>query len=133
MIKITEDYVSFELAKLLDEKGFDIVTNCSYYIGSSDEYVCKYGDLIGHPAFHYDKFISAPTHQRAMKWLREIHKIHVEIWPTYDTDTDEHTGWGITVSDLSDFGGVYLGDASGYKTYEEAVEVALKTTLENFV
>ena len=31
---VTEDYVSFEIAKLLKEKGFDCNTNC-YYVEDS--------------------------------------------------------------------------------------------------
>lgn len=54
---ITEDYVSFNTAKLLKEKGFD--EECQQY----------YGD------YKY----SCPTLQMAMKWLREVHNLFIFI------------------------------------------------------
>jgi len=121
----TEDYCSYEIAKLLKEKGFDGV--CDYAYSNK-------GNWFEIDRSNFDEvYCLRPTLQMAMRWLRDMHKLYIEIWPTYDMDTEEHTGWEITVSDLSDFGGAYLGDAGSYKTYEEAVEVALKTSLENFV
>lgn len=129
-MEIKEAYCSFEVSKLLKEKGFD--DSCLSYFWS-EGIDTSYTDIPFTQKNMYEGQILRPTHQMAMKWLREIHKIHIEIWPTYNMETEEHTGWGITVTDLSDFGGVYLSDAGSYKTYEEAVEVALKTSLENFV
>lgn len=79
-IKITEDYVSFETAKLLKEKGFDIITETAYYIGDNNRPHCKYGDFLGHrPDFRNETSISAPTLQMAMKWLREVHNIFFSV------------------------------------------------------
>lgn len=77
---ITEDYVSFETAKLLKEKGFD--EYCGYY--TSD------GEYCGYCVYNHKgkSFISAPTLQMAMKWLREVHNIAIEtewehLWYAY--------------------------------------------------
>lgn len=71
MQNITEDYVSFNTAKLLKEKGFD--EYCGYY--SSD------GEYWGYCTYNHNgkDYISAPTLQMAMKWLREVHNMHIEI------------------------------------------------------
>jgi hypothetical protein len=73
---ITEDYVSFETAKLLREKGFREPT-LAYAYGQ---------DMIGYynqPRVTDDYKVEAgryplPTLQMAMKWLREVHKLHIE-------------------------------------------------------
>lgn len=81
-LMITEDYVSFETAKLLKEKGFD--EKCMSYYGhgkfhlGNHEYIKSNTDRDG-VAFNgvpYDAY-NAPTLQMAMKWLREKHKITI--------------------------------------------------------
>ena len=106
---IKEDYVSFETAKLLKEKGFDEPTlyHCLYdnnVITHSKE--CKY--------FRNSELINAfdvPTLQTAMKWLREKHNIFIEIsvdeelneygyqWALFDNTTKRirpYAGWSDT-------------------------------------
>ena len=64
MATIGEDYVSFETAKLLKEKGFD--QSCAtYYLKDKQVY-------------------AAPTQAMAMKWLREVHDIKIMICPCAD-------------------------------------------------
>ena len=60
---ITEDYVSFETAKLLKEKGFE-------------------------QPIDYEKWFPKITLQMAMKWLREVYNIAIEtewehLWYAY--------------------------------------------------
>ena len=74
MATITEDYVSFETAKLLKDKGFDVPCMGRYSVRSKEFHLdctrlCNNGGLFE---------CSAPTHQMAMKWLREVHKLHIE-------------------------------------------------------
>jgi len=75
-----EAYVSFEVAKLLKEKGFDWVVN-TYYCDD-----CDYAqhDIIEYNKENYNSHkihISAPTQQMACRWLREEHNILVCILP----------------------------------------------------
>ena len=67
---IIEDYVSFETAKLLNEKGFDEYTSMVYN---------QNGSFMPNGAIEdtYQTFYSAPTLQMAMKWLREVHGLHI--------------------------------------------------------
>lgn len=121
---ITEDYVSFETAKPLKEKGFD--EKCFYcfddVIGESRLsrlLICNNSELVEH---HY----SAPTLQMAMKWLREVHKIHIEI--------GYNVGYfPVCISTKTNETIPYKPMQGKDFTYEQACEVAIKYCLENLI
>jgi len=135
-----EDYVSFETAKLLKEKGFNepcrFIYDAGYFcsIASTD---CRwnegYGELVeelSNSEFSgIDNRISAPTLQMAMKWLREVHKLYCDI----------RVGDGDFVIDIislkdGEFGcEVVEPESCVYLTYEEACEAAIKYCLENLI
>ena len=144
---ITEDYVSFEVAKLLKEKGFlkdvdlRMTQNLSFYdnIGLHHNLNKWYDSLI------QDKidFVVAPTHQMAMKWLREMHKIQICV---EQNPYDAWHYWGFSMSYIDEKINELPNPTQAfihicptkipnncYKTYEEAVEVALKYCLENLI
>ena len=125
---ILEDYVSFETAKLLKEKGFD--EPCRAYwddqpkldvhtLFSSVESI-KNSERVGNT-------ISCPTHQMAMKWLREKHIVIVVEPDFFNLDYDV-VSWKYTVwfDDNAE-------DNAGFTSYEETVEAALKYSLENLI
>lgn len=102
-----EDYCSFEVAKLLKEKGFDGET---------------------HTTFDKDGYTQPSiTHQMAMKWLREVHNIDICAFP-YQAD---YILYSYNVKIYKDKE-IYL-TITDSKTYEESVEAALKYTLENLI
>lgn len=72
---ITEDYVSFETAKLLKEKGFNEL--CRYYYSSKGKMYRTYG--LKDRNYTGVNTYSAPTLQMTMKWLREEHNIFIQI------------------------------------------------------
>lgn len=131
---ITEDYVSFETAKLLKEKGFDCNTNCYYIEDFKDLYYSpirqNHNKRIINNEFDIDINIpsgkmSAPTLQMTMKWLREVHKIFISIqqhmdmsyvWYAYEDGAPK--GWD---------------RESHNSTYEEACKAAIKYCLENLI
>lgn len=84
---IKEDYVSFEIAKLLKEKGFvgerEIGCRCGFY-EQNKEYPNQinlvYDDL-NNSELECNECLRF-THQMAMKWLRETHGIHIVIHPS---------------------------------------------------
>ena len=112
---ITEDYVSFETAKLLKEKGFD--EPCIYvyrHDGSEDIWDADKEDIA----------CQKPTLQMAMKWLREKHNIFVRIIQSHiDTCTYE-IYWNH---------GDFRQPRTYYDTYEEACEIAIKYCLEHLI
>jgi hypothetical protein len=122
---ITEDYVSFETAKLLKEKGFD--EKCLHYYEDNrhrDEGI-KFSDWcnIEYSNSEIGRRFTCPTLQMAMKWLREVHNIdisiiplrsHKEYLPRIESDTISY-------------------DAIPCRKYEEACEVAIKYCLEKLI
>lgn len=137
---ITEDYASFEVAKLLKNKGFNEETE---YIFSNNGKLLKLSylgikDLTNADCNEYHTWqftiegvasiISAPTHQMVMKWLREIHKTFISI--TYEND-------GVFTANLKvPLKGVDCmidNKHNCWLTYEEAVEASIKYSLENLI
>lgn len=120
MARITEDYVSFETAKLLREKGFNEPCRAVYEEKILRIKLCDYlnSDL--------SSYVCAPTLQMAMKWLREVHNIDIII---FHEKLPNDCYWArIERHPFTEF-----QQESEYKTYEEAVEAALKYTLENLI
>lgn len=129
---VTEDYVSFETARLLKEKGFNEKVICYYDDGGSlnlnkfVEFQCcneGYGSSV----------FAAPTQSMVMKWLREVHNICITIYP------DKTKGYEAVLYDTKDnveiilqsFGifGAHIFEDS----YEEACEAAIKYCLDNLI
>ena len=75
---IKEDYVNFDVAVLLNEKGFDVP---EYIVG---HIYTENGSIQSVSGVEYDGVdcIAAPTLYMAMKWLREKHNVHIEILMT---------------------------------------------------
>ena len=146
---ITEDYVSFETAKLLKEKGFKMWCYKSYGTavyhkgvpisfdeecdlkdeGLEDEIEYVEGGCL------YDfgcdnrkedaKVYAAPTLQMAMKWLREKHNIAIETeW--------EHL-WYAYIKPMTSKPSEEDYCQCKSSKYEEACEDAIKYCLENLI
>ena len=68
---IQEQYVSFETAKLLKEKGFD---------EPSRLYWRNYSDFCFEHTKYFvtakDVYLLRPTQQMAMRWLREVYNLY---------------------------------------------------------
>ena len=128
---ITEDYVSFEVAKLLKEKGFDVFGDGSY--GTETEIHREYSPFgkirdcsTSKPS---QKGYPAPTLQMAMKWLREVHNISIE--PLVDFGSGDEYWWTADVGYIKKDG--LIDELCGYNSYEEAAEAAIKYCLENLI
>lgn len=71
---ITEDYVDFEVAKILKEKGFDEC--CRAFITPNVDFALESdGRVFNHILL--DNGYAAPTLQIVVKWFRETH--HIDI------------------------------------------------------
>ena len=130
---ITEDYVSFETAKLLKEKGFDWGCEKAYISSeawSEANYEPPYTNKSFNEYFEKD-CCTKPTLQMAMKWLREVHKIHIQIWILeengYWFDIEKILNAQYKHKPLYSTG---LEDIY-FKSNEEACEAAIKYCLEN--
>lgn len=122
---VKEDYVSFETAKLLKEKGFNETCD-NYYDQSSDE---PQQLTLDEMYYSYDEFIKAPTLQMAMKWLREVHNIAMNIG--WGEIFENKFQWWCIILNIKD--GSILRESEYCATYEEAVEAAIKYCLKNLI
>lgn len=114
---ITEDYVNFETAKLLKEKGFD--------------WDCKSKRFYPEPDYDQESpnGVYAPTLQTAMKWLRENKKVFISIGHC-EYPTEHNVTW---IPEITTFDSVFPDSAIEYDTYEQACEAAIKYCLENLI
>ena len=115
---ITEDYVSFDTAKLLKEKGFDEACIYVYlHDGSEDIWDTDKEDIA----------CQKPTLQMAMKWLRKEHNLFI----------------GLEYVNILGLGFVYQSTICRFgddnmtclwkHSYEEALEAAIKYCLEHLI
>ena len=121
-MNITEDYCSFEVAKLLKEKGFEILTGKVYDNQNKLDYqnvICWQEKRL--------PYISAPTLQMAMKWLRETHRIDIVIEISDPSVRDRK--YYCMIWDRNN--NSHILDL--FNSYEEAAEAALKYSLENLI
>ena len=125
---ITEDYVSFETAKLLKEKGFDIHSYASIEVFGGNTYEVN-GEWITPK-----ENTTIPTLQLAMKWLREKCYCYIVIdhtFKAYIKLSEEYVSYCYSVTSAKTHIQYTLNE--WYDTYEEACEAAIKYCLENLI
>ena len=125
MKQITEDYVSFEIAQLLKEKGFDIPCRQAYFNGSLVDYT-MYGFCNG-------ELLDCPSQSFALKWLKEVQSIYITsepdindkhcFYPAIYTMTEE--SWDIQCFEEL--------EKLSFDKPEQAVEAALLYVLKNLI
>jgi hypothetical protein len=129
-----EDYISFETAKLLKEKGFDASVTHYYFtqithVGFKDYPTgVLYTDSDPQHQNNYKNKVAAPTQALVMKWLREVHSLHIWIGHA----AGNVLSWYYEIHGISDgkvkhIGGIQCG------SYEVACESAIKFCLENLI
>lgn len=125
---IKEAYVSFEVAKLLNEKGFNWSTQYVYTLDGTGSTPPKIGN------WRAKSNIQKPTLQMAMRWLREVHNLFIELRvgetngkTRYDFDIIPINRRKIVWNHYDSFPFVECN------SYEEAVEAAIKYCLENSI
>lgn len=156
---ITEDYVSFETAKLLKEKGFSEWCFKCYGVAvlhngadisfdeecelkdegreNEIEYV-EGGRLYDYGCKNRDKYSrvwAAPTLWVAMKWLREVHNLVIEPYRTACgyLYTISSIPYGSTKYDNSQAFNGDDEDSGQWSTWENACEDGIKYCLENLI
>lgn len=132
---ITEDYVNFEIAKLLREKGFNVFVSSYYDInGKLINGVANWNYNAG--SYHY----SAPTLQMVMKWLREVHHLFIGCnprlsftdfyWITASIYKVRKKSSLYHIEDVDDYNGIASFDGH---SYEEVCKKAIKYCLEKLI
>ena len=147
---ITEDYVSFETAKLLKEKGFPQEYNIYHSLvyneeDYEDEYevqrmiletrLVKAGTLSSYPVGVPEPKCYCPTLQMAMKWLREKHNLFIQVTIVpHTTITMEQKYFLFSIhKDRRRLAFKKDFPSECYFSYEQACEEAIKYCLENLI
>lgn len=120
---ITEDYVSFETAKLLKEKGFN---EDSWFHYDTDGDIVTRGYRLNRP-----DDVPAWTLQMVMKWLRNVHNIDIDIKSYWKIKPKYHIhGYKYRLH----YNNAPNHDINQrFNSYEEACEVAIKYCLKNLI
>ena len=136
-----EDFVSFETAKKLKEKGFAIPTKSIFgmynEIGvfhtlttSADYETCDSGFKC-RCYYNYDDFderdFIAPTISQVLKWLREEKRLHIaiDIWGRT---------WGYDIIELtSDNSLHWTAYREDIKSYEDAALAGIEHAIDNLI
>lgn len=145
---MNEDFVTYELAKKLKEKGFNCELPYAMYneIGqfcllttSAPYHVCescyKYREYYDYNDFDKNDFI-APTISQVLKWLRQEKKILVEI--ALSPEGYRHIIYtGLCCTNTSSasyysFDGFYNHE-NNYMTYEQAALSGIEYVIDNLI
>lgn len=118
-----EDFVPFEIAQKLKEKGFDYP--CIGHYVNNQLYIAHYQN-----AFHSDKdeSLDTPTISQVLKWLREI-KVYVMI----DRSFAVKNGWHYYIVVDDDFENAIQQNSARNRTWETAALAAIEYVLDNLM
>ena len=122
---IVEQFVSFDTARMLKEAGFDVPC-FNQYTERGTIWHCDCPE-------NFNKSqcaTSCPTQALAARWLREVHRIVVNV-----AYIPPHVGrdvWKYFVGGMDDmvWPGDYEPSDRKYETYEEAMEVGLQEAIK---
>lgn len=131
-----EDYISYETAKLLKEKGFTLPVKNYYSLYTEDvkhNLQRKYGAKKNWNSFAFA--VSRPSQSLVMKWLREVHHLHISIEMGFDVDNHQYYFFVPSICKFSSKTGEYQTpfDEREFDSYKEACEAAIKYCLENLI
>ena len=136
-----EQLVSFQVAKLAKEKGFNWKVINYFKLSTISnpliEDECRPQNI---NSLQSDSIFSRPTQSLLAKWLREEHNIHIKIDDFIDDETGIEWDYEIVIigTDLDERGN-YIPLISydmnnsierKFKTYEEALELGLQEALK---
>lgn len=122
-----ETYVTFETAKLLNKLGYDVLEEHQY---TPDGFLIT-GDPFGYTEESRRSIIPAPTHQTALKQLRDKYNIVIVIEPNTYNYIDEK--WSSYVYSIWHGDNYYESRKKDYPTYEEAEEAAMQEVLKYYI
>ena len=106
-----EQLISFQLAKLAKEKGFDWRNIEILEVKSKSA------------------FLDSTTQSLLQKWLREIHKIHINVWFKGDIIYDYNSlDWCYEIKSLKENFSM-IENRTNFKSFEQALEESLYQAL----
>ena len=125
---IEEQYVSFETAKLLVQKGFDFNNAYTHYYTLN-------GEIIERNKGYELNVAPRVTQQMAMRWLREVHHIHIIAEPCLGEGNEPNLSFNRWFWTILKEEGEYkpIRKIDEFPTYEEACEAAIKYCLTELI
>lgn len=137
---MNEDFITFEIAKKLKEKGFNCELPYAMYneIGqfcllttSAPYHVCESGykcrEYYNYNDFDKNDFI-APTISQVLKWLREEKCLHIEIQYIFS----EETIWEFEVVLIGSYER-WWNESESLDSYEQAVIAGIEYVIDNLI
>lgn len=126
-----ENFVPFEIAKKLEEKGFKQSYNIfGYKLIFSDENTIKYISDIG--AYENEYFginIPCPSISQVLKWLREKKKIYIMI----DRSFSVKNSWHYIICNNDDFEHLIQQKSIPNREWELAAIAGIEYALDNLI
>ena len=140
----TEDYVSFETAKLLKNKGFDEICRAFYKDWNDEINLCDCNrchcfdycnnSILENYSDKDELNIAAPTLQMTMKWLREVHNLFIMIDICFDDDRERKPGYIFHIWQTKPpYELLYYHIEKVYDSPEETCSAAIKYCLEKLI
>ena len=119
---------------MLKEAGFDGMAHKYYYrprlSGKMEErFAISPRNLNKEP-----RCISLPTQQLAVRWLREVHNIHVSGELMDDLGRNKEPGWFYTIDRVSPYEQYDpVGECDSYQSYEASLEAGIQDALGKII
>ena len=123
------DFVTYEIGKKLQEKGYPHGYNCfGYRPVYSDECTIRYlSDIGAYEEEYYGENIPCPTINEVLKWLRNEKKLHLELVIVVDGEYM----CDIYKTDVRPI--KCLGSTVFSETYEQAAIAGIEYVLDNLI
>lgn len=124
-----EDFVTYDLAVKLKEKGFNYPCYGYYHLNGGDDSF----ELCGNDSFDFlnslNTFrVAAPIISQVLKWLRDEKKLHVSIMTFMFK-----AGWFYEFVRLGDSSTLVTAHSNGYNTYEKAALAGIEYVIDNLI
>lgn len=118
-----EQLISFQLAKLAKEKGFDL----DEYLSIDDENPKNLNSNFN--PREYQPWYLNVSQSLLQRWLREIHKIHINVWFKGDMIYDYNSlDWCYEIKSLKENFSI-IENRTNFKSFEQALEESLYQAL----
>lgn len=147
-----KEFVSFEIAKKLKDKGFRLPCLHRYkpysktlHINEVEPKIVRkidYSEFYNSFNSYVDSDIDAPTIPQVLKWLREEKKIHIETCILVDADADgkiinEYIYWSFSVTSIETGNMIYFEyehiNDRRFDSYEQAALAGIEHCLNNLI
>ena len=135
-----EDFVTYEIAVKLKEKGFKdkcfgyytpegyefLPVQTPFYGGDYEDCMFSHNDM--RQGLDGSDCVDAPTISQVLKWLRENKKLHVSIMTFMF-----RAGWCYEVVRLGENPKLVAAHRNSYNTYEKAALAGIEYVLNNLI